>query len=332
MFLSIFKVFAQDTHYSQYMMNPLWLSPALTGSFNGEIRANINYRNQWGKATPDFNSYTVSVDGIISKGKTSFLSIGSYLFADRISSNGFSQYYFGTTISSGVKLNDKSILSVGIDIGGINCYIDPNKFLWESQFDGSSFNSSMDYHESFEDINYTSFDLGLGLNYSYHSSESTNFSNDGVKGNVGIGLFHVNRPKIAGSLNDTRFMRFTSYGILNIGIPSTNTAIQPSILVMSQGPSLEIVFGVAGRYILKEESRITGFVKQVALTTGIDYRVDDAIIIRTMLEFSSISVGMNYDINVSNFKKVTSGYGGTEVVVRFIKPLPLNERNNSPMM
>src|SRR5690606_37585034 len=38
--------FGQDIHFSQYYANPLYMNPALTGSFYGDFRAAVNYRNQ----------------------------------------------------------------------------------------------------------------------------------------------------------------------------------------------------------------------------------------------------------------------------------------------
>jgi len=44
-------VSAQDPSFSQFFASPLTLNPALTCKFNGDYRAESNYRNQW----PDVN-------------------------------------------------------------------------------------------------------------------------------------------------------------------------------------------------------------------------------------------------------------------------------------
>src|ERR1700733_1793510 len=54
--------FAQDHMYSQFFNSPLYLNPALTGQFQGDLRMNLIYRNQW-TAVPGTLSYTsASID------------------------------------------------------------------------------------------------------------------------------------------------------------------------------------------------------------------------------------------------------------------------------
>src|SRR6201996_7040423 len=57
------KVVAQvDPHFSQYYAYPLWLNPALTGVFNGDVRLNINTRQQWSNVSDGYNTGGISAD------------------------------------------------------------------------------------------------------------------------------------------------------------------------------------------------------------------------------------------------------------------------------
>src|SRR5476651_1241453 len=38
---------AQDHQYTQFFNSPLYLNPALNGQFDGTLRMNLIYRNQW---------------------------------------------------------------------------------------------------------------------------------------------------------------------------------------------------------------------------------------------------------------------------------------------
>jgi len=53
---------AQDHLYSQFYNAPIYLNPALTGQFDGSIRFNALYRNQWTGLTGDFSYLTASGD------------------------------------------------------------------------------------------------------------------------------------------------------------------------------------------------------------------------------------------------------------------------------
>ena len=55
-------VSAQDPSFSQFFASPLTLNPALTGKFNGDLRAAGNYRNQWPDVNKAYITSTVSVD------------------------------------------------------------------------------------------------------------------------------------------------------------------------------------------------------------------------------------------------------------------------------
>src|SRR5215213_7076282 len=60
--LPLLKTQAQDPNFSQFFVSPLSLNPALTGKFNGTMRAAGNYRNQWPAFTRAFITSTLSVD------------------------------------------------------------------------------------------------------------------------------------------------------------------------------------------------------------------------------------------------------------------------------
>lgn len=55
-------VSAQDHIYSQFYNAPVYLNPALTGQFEGDIRFNALYRNQWTGLASDFSYMSASGD------------------------------------------------------------------------------------------------------------------------------------------------------------------------------------------------------------------------------------------------------------------------------
>ena len=323
--------YCQDPHFSQYRHTPQWLNPALTGSFSYKMRVNLNYRNQWKNTTAPLNTYMVSTDGIVKRGETAFLGVGAYALMDKAGADGLNQSYYGGTISSGVMLNESSILSAGISIGAANQSFDPNAYTWEAQYDGSAYDNSLPIQETFAEYNKTDIDLGAGLNYLYYGPETNSFLNDGFKGNFGISVYHLTRPSLPGTMEDEKSMRLVSYAMMSIGLVGTNTAIQPSFLYMQQGPSKELVFGLGARYILKEESHYTGFISSSALSLSVDYRFGDALIIRSLLEVASFALGISYDFNTSSLINATHGAGGPELMVRYILPLEYRLRNNTPI-
>ena len=59
---------AQDIHFSQFFQAPLLVNPSLTGVFNGDQRAIVQYRNQWDEFAP-YTTYSFSIDGGLFKKK-----------------------------------------------------------------------------------------------------------------------------------------------------------------------------------------------------------------------------------------------------------------------
>ena len=47
----IFKSYGQDPHFSQFFEAPLLRNPSLAGIFEGDIRLQTVYRNQWQSVT-----------------------------------------------------------------------------------------------------------------------------------------------------------------------------------------------------------------------------------------------------------------------------------------
>jgi hypothetical protein len=60
--LSSIHVSAQDHFYSQFFSAPVYLNPALNGQFEGDIRANLVYRNQWTAIPGKLTYLTASLD------------------------------------------------------------------------------------------------------------------------------------------------------------------------------------------------------------------------------------------------------------------------------
>src|ERR1700691_1274018 len=65
--ITSFEGLAQDHMYSQFFNSPIYLNPALTGQFEGDLRMNLIYPNQFPSVPPSFNYLSASVDYNIPK-------------------------------------------------------------------------------------------------------------------------------------------------------------------------------------------------------------------------------------------------------------------------
>ena len=103
----------------------------------------------------------------------------------------------------------------------------------------------------------------------------------------------------------------------------------PELFYQRQSKFQEFQFGTGLRYLLTEESKHTGFISAMAVQGGIYHRWADALIFNFKLFYANYTVGLSYDINVSNLRKVSNYRGGFEVYLGFQAPNPFTKVTRS---
>ena len=75
----------QDIHFSQFYSSPTFINPGATGIFNGNIRATINYRNQWKTISDPFTTISAGFDSRLfhDKMKNGFVGAGLVFYNDK---------------------------------------------------------------------------------------------------------------------------------------------------------------------------------------------------------------------------------------------------------
>ena len=119
LFLTLTNIgFGQDIHFSQYQENPLLMNPANAG-LNKDLRAIINYRNQWKSVGAPFQTMAMSFDMITSKNPSKFaaIGVGVNLFNDKAGDGNLSLTQGNITVSSVLRLDNNNKLSIGLQGG-----------------------------------------------------------------------------------------------------------------------------------------------------------------------------------------------------------------------
>jgi len=319
---------AQDIHFSQFYQTPLITNPALTGVFNGDMRVIINYKDQWRSISTPYKTYALSYDMPLFKKKwdNSFLGTGFYAFNDKAGDAGMSKTQFNLTLSYIYLLDKHNTLTAGLLGGYAQRSVDPSNLEWESQFNVNTgaFDPAMPTGEtnSFSPVSFA--DFAGGVSWGFVKGDVNMSSNDHFRANMGLALFHINQPKqeLYSLETDNLYSKLVVHAGMNIGIKHTTTSLLPSVLYLNQGPTKEINFGLMARHRLKEESKYTQLVKESAILFGLYYRFRDALIPTIMYEKANFSIGISYDINISNLKLASSGRGGIEISFRYVSPNP----------
>lgn len=317
--------FSQDIHFSQFNNSPLTLNPASTGVFNGDIRAILNYKSQWKQVSDPFKTYAFSFDAGLLKKKwqNGYIGLGVSVFNDHAGASNMSLTQGNLSVSSVLSVADNHMLSVGIQAGMAQRSVDYAGLQWDSQYDGLQYDGNLSSGETFANNSFSFQDYSTGVQWSFGKGEMYSTANDAVKANLGIAMFHVNRPvqDFLGT-KDKLYSKYVVHGMFFKGIKNSKYSLIPSGALYLQGKSKEIMIGMLAKMNLKEASKYTGTIKSSAVYLGGYYRFGDAIAICTQFEVDRYFVGISYDVNLSGLTTVSKGLGGLELTLRFINPNP----------
>jgi type IX secretion system PorP/SprF family membrane protein len=299
---------AQDIHFSQFFEAPLLRNPSLAGLYEGDIKVQGVYRDQWNSVT-NAPYRTASLNGEykmpVGHGMD-FLTAGLQLLYDKAGSAGLTTTHLLPAINYHKSLNSEktTYLSLGFMGGWVQKTIDYSKISTDLQYRGT-YIPNAPTGENFPDARLSYFDGSVGMSF------NTGFGND--YDNllfVGVSYQHFNRPK-------NTFYRNAAIGlqpkyVLSGGIKFMIDDYQFITLqqdLFIQGAHHEIIGG--GLY-----SRKLGDFPDAPLYTvhlGTFARWKDAIILVGKIEKQSLAFTMSYDINISVLKTVSQTRGGFEI-------------------
>ncbi len=310
LFSSLFLIItiqAQDIHFSQYTASPLTLNPSLTGEFDGQMRAIANYKSQWTSISPQlYRTMAASADGSLLNNK---LGCGLLFFNDKAGTSKMGLTQVALAASTKLKVSDNSSFRVGLMAGYSQRTIDYSNLKWENQWDGQAFNTAQTSGENNASGNYSYLDIAAGV--SFHTT-----INKKMKWNVGVGAFHVNKPKYSFYSSNTTLLSQKFVAHTDFVIPSklSGTSFMPGIVYFKQGATQEIAGGLMIKRTIGQDSKYTGINVSSALLVGAYYRVQDAAIIYAGFDYkNNLAVMMSYDVNISGLTKVSKAFGGVEI-------------------
>ncbi len=323
--LSVSTGFAQDIHFSQYNLTPLIVNPAQAGAYKAQ-EVIINYKSQWTSITPNaYRTMMLSYDGRLKQKqwKTKWLATGLNIFSDKAGDGNLKTTQANLSFGYHTQVNAKSTLGACLVGGYAQRSIDYSKLTWDEQYVNGSFDPNAQSNEPVGDNKFGYPDVGLGLLYQYAKGQQYSSANDMVIIHAGLAITHLNTPKYTFYGSDEQlYMKTTGHVDALIGIKNTNFSLLPGFIYMGQGPAMEMLPGCYFRYMLREESKFTGYVKGASIMLGSYWRVKDAFIPSVQFEFAEYTIGVSYDVNLSGLKSATSGKGGFEISLRWGNPNP----------
>jgi type IX secretion system PorP/SprF family membrane protein len=306
LFICIKSIAQIDPHFSQLYSNPSWLNPALTGVFDAKGNANVIYRSQWESVVTPFKTISANTNLTLKKN----LSIG-FNFLNQTAGSGGYVYNTGhlTLAYNGIKFGsfgDKHIV-FGMSVGIIDKYFDISKFEVGEQWNAlTGFNPNASISDNVTNImSKPVFDVSAGL-YFYNTNEV-----DRNNYFIGIAAAHINGPSdnfFEGNQETVLPIRYTVNAGMKIEI-NESLFFHPIFIYQQQGTATEIIPGTYLQFMTNDNT---------SLTTGVNYRVNDAIVPFVGIKLNNADIGISYDINNSALGKLVANTSAVEISARFI--------------
>jgi len=297
------KSFAQtDPHFSQYYAYPLWLNPALTGVIDGDYRASVNFKQQWGALNSSFLTGGASFDMAPKKN----FAFGATVLNQRAGELDFN--YLTALVSGSYRLRfgaeGLQMVSFGLQAGIINRSFDFSQGRFGNQFNPiSGYDGGMMSGETFQSQSSLVPDVNAGIMF------FDGDPNKGVNVFLGASAAHLTRPVDRFSGTDSRIpVRFTAHGGARVKA-SDLLDIVPNALVMYQGNTNEVSLGAYAQLNVSQSSNIL---------FGGNYRLKDAAIAFVGLQLRNMVFGLSYDVNTSSFNRASNSNGGLELSISLI--------------
>ena len=311
---------AQDLHFSQFYLNPLQINPAQTGVFKGDLRASGIYRGQWTSVPVSYRTFGGAVDMKTLERGANLLSAGLLIQHDRAGDAGLKWTQVGLSAAVSHALSESQALSAGFGLALVQRAFDISGLTFKNQWNDYVFDPGLPSKENFNNSSGLSPSLSGGLNWHFSPAGSR------TAVNAGVGVFHLNRPKVSFDDNPEERLPMRMAVSANFTLP-LNEFFDLVVFGLSQrmGKAQEIVGGAGARFWLVSN--------ETALQLTVANRAGDALIPALQYEKGNWTVGVSYDINISDFDVATGRRGGFEVaaVYRTLPAPPVKTFKSCPV-
>lgn len=283
------KLSAQEVHNSQFYSLPLFLNPANTGNSIYDIRAGLDYRNQWSSASVPFSSQSVYADVKIPTYfvEGSWLGLG-VMFLNDIAGEGMKSTYGGLSLAFHKSLSrgHDLILSTAVSLLGVNKSVDYQKLVFDDQWDGAIFNPSYRTGDILESSSIWYPDAAIGAKISYYKKRDIY--------SFGVSMSHILQPSESFyNVTNNMARRLTFHGGVEKWFDRGNWMLNPYFVVNVQSFGTTAILGSNFYHALT-------YNRSKSILAGLWYRTTKELIPSIGMEFDNIRLIASYDISLSN--------------------------------
>ena len=304
-FLSI-GMQAQDLFFSQFYEAPLLRNPALAGLFEGDIRIQGIYRNQWNSISFPYQTGSLNTEFKMPiRQSDDHVTFAVQVLYDKAGSVGLRTNHLLPAVNYHKSISERrnTYLSLGFMGGIVNRYVDRSRITTNNQFDGFSYNGSLGDGEGFlANYSYLDATVGMSFNSTLGKEEQHVFF-------AGVAYHHLNKPLNAFYRNINHLPKWVLTGALRLTLdPWSNLTLHGDYI--RQYPHQQLMGGAIYARKFGDED-----VPDFMLHTGMVYRYKDAIIPVIRFDIFPVTLSFSYDITIGRLATVTKARGGFEMAL-----------------
>lgn len=297
-------IHAQDALFSQQFLLPALINPAALGN-GADFRAGLNYRNQYSSVAKPFNTIAASFDMRLSKNdrrnkSKKGLAVGLNLLRDKAGDPELTTLMGEAMVAYRVQLTNESTLSGGLSVAFDQRSVNPADGKWASQFNGVFYDPSLGSGESFAGDAESHLDVGAGIIYELRREPRGRKKKQDLVLRAGLSAYHLGRVALSDSqlLTQDIGVRVTGFANAELAIGEMNGVV-PAVFGHYQNGASKIMAGAYFKQILVTGESFIRDIKESALYVGLFYEPSRAIIAKGFVEFGAYTLGLAYDIDIS---------------------------------
>lgn len=314
---------AQDLNFTQFYELPLLRNPALAGVFNGDVRVQTVFRNQWQSVTVPYRTMGASAEVVFpldDYGEA--LTIGVQLLHDVAGDAKLKRTHVLPVIAYRRPVFENTLITGAFMGGMVSSSFDQAAIRWGDQYRNGVYNPTNSTQQVLQKTAFTYLDLGAGISISSVLA-------DGVAGYGGVGLFHFNKPKVAFNNDDIKLGKKWSF---NAGL-TVNSSDYSRLNFYGDYLLQQAATSASGAEMVGELNVLMAGVfytydfghydvdKPMSFSMGAIYRMNDAIAPMVRLDLKNFAIGMSYDANVSQLSIASGARGGFEITFAYLANL-----------
>lgn len=302
---------AQDLHFSQIAQMPLLLNPGATGIMDGEVRASMQHRNQWIGSNGKFNNTLVALDFNLLKDENfskGYLGLGAFFYNDGAGDGNYGKKSGSLSMSGVLPLGrgGNHSLSLGLQAGFASTSINEQNLVFESQWNGTTYDPTILSGEPIVP-SFSYSDVSTGLYYTVDGSKSTFAGKSNSKLNLGVALFHANKPQLRYTIGSFERLNRKLVAHANYIKDLGGSRVQMSLNAAQffQGKHRETIAGGVFAYKFGTQTNDPG--SSSLLGVGFHVRSLLAVIPSVVLQHKGFRFEVSYDATVSYWRKAQGG-------------------------